>query len=189
MNSLNIDEPYINVSKYSETELGRALAPGFPISLQTLFGKIGTLRTGMEYIVTPNYPERLLSKRKLKCIDLDKIPKHKIDVPNYWSVVTYLLCLRIKSDEKLIELLRETDDDTKFVSYNKVNNKSLGINSIVYKENLRLNIYTNIINDITRLIKSNVFHDLRIRELIVSYKDDDSKSVFEGLAIAIESDL
>ena len=189
MTNLNIDEPYINVSKYSDSELGKALLPSTPVSLPTLFGEVGTLKSAMEYIVTPNYPVRLLSKRKLKSTDVNRIPKQKIDVPNYWSVVAYLLCLRVKSDDALINMLRETDEDNKFVSYNKVNKTTLGIKSSVYKPNTDMNMYLHIIDSIVRMIKSSVFNDHYIRELIISYKEDKTKSVFADLAITVESDL
>lgn len=189
MNILDIDEPFINVSQYAETDLGKMLSPGYPISLQTLFGKIGTIRSAMEYIVTPNYPERLLSKRKLKRDEISTIPKNKIDVPNYWAVIAYLLCLRVKSDDKLIEMLSNIEEDTKFVSYNKVTKNTLGIKSVTYKQNLTMNMYLHIIDSIVRVIKQGVFNDRYIQSIIISYKDDKNKSVFEGLAVAVESDI
>jgi hypothetical protein len=184
-----VDEPYINISKYSDCELGKVLAPGYPVSLETLFGTIGTLKSGMEYIVTPNYPTRLLSKRKLRRIDLEKIPRRKIDVPNYWAVVTYLLCLRIKSDHEVINALKKLDTETTFVSYNKVSNETFGIKSIVHKPNTDMNMYLHIMESIFKLIKADLFNHTYIRNLIISYKEDKDKSVFADLAITVESDL
>ena len=103
METLNIKGPYINVSKYSDSKLGKVLSPGHPVSIKTLLGVVGTLRSAMVYIVTPNYPSNLLAKRSLKRFERNKIPKQTIDVPNYWAVVTYLLCLRIKEDQEVID--------------------------------------------------------------------------------------
>ena len=170
---------HINVSKYSTIDIGKKLAYGYPISIETVFGKVGTVRSVMEYIATPNYPKELLSKTKLSPTDIKKIPKRKIPIDNYWSIITYVLCLRVKSDKELIQLLKE--NTLPFTSYNINKVKYFDTDVINFNYNYKMGKYLGIIMLIQELIKQDKFEDKYIQELIEFNKDVPDKDIFSSV--------
>lgn len=170
---------HINVSKHSETELGRKLAYGYPINIDTVFGKVGTVRSVMDYLVTPNYPKALLAKPKLTPSDIKKIPKRKMYLNNYWAIIAYVLCLRVQSDSELIKLLKE--NKLPFTSYNVTKSKYFGQDAEVCDLNYKMGNYIDILNNIQTMIQEDKFTDDIIKEYVFDSMEDKTVSLFDGI--------
>lgn len=176
---------YINVSKYSKTELGRALAPGAKANFDTILGRIGNIRSAMDYVAIPNYPIKLLSKSRLNAKDIKKIPKKRISIPNYWSIITYILAERIKSEPDLIKMIKENEAEyTCFSSKGKAN--LFGKEVFITQPNNSMGRYIAIIRCISKLIKNDEFTDAKIYQLINSAKDCPEKLIFEGSTVNVK---
>ena len=173
---------YINISAYSETKLGKKLSPGYPTEFQTLFGKIGNIRAYMDFIVTPNYPVELLSKKKLTSNDLKKIPNNKVHIANYWAAVAYGITERVNSDQELQTLLKESGDIpfTSFIVKKKMNNILKKKYKVIFY-NAKMEKYISIVNDIRKLLQEDRYEPDSLNELINSYKDEPDKDIFEGI--------
>ncbi len=175
---------YINVSKHSETELGKKLAYGHPIKTNTVFGKIGTIRSLMEFISTPNYPTELLSKQKLEPREIKRIPSKRISVPNYWAIVAYVICERIDQDDEVKELIK--NNKLTYTSFNKKRNDTLFDKEVVIgMPNHKMGRYLSIIRHIDTMLKEDKFTKENIKEFITACKDKPEQDIFEGTAVSI----
>ena len=178
-------EDYINVSKYSDTGLGKALAPGAKANFDTVFGKVGNVRAAMDYIAIPNYPVKLLSKAKLTASDINKIPGKRISVPNYWSIVTYIMAERIKADEKLHDMLKE--NDVELTCFSKIGKATMfGKEVFMSQPNKSMGRYIAVIRVLSNLIKEDKFTDENILDIVNQAKDHPEKGIFEGSTVNIE---
>ena len=95
-----LDNNYINISKKSVSELGRRLSLGFNFPFSTGLGDFKNMRSAMEYIFIPNYPERFLKKSYLTEEEINRIPKRSKEIPNYWAALAHLFICRIKPSLK-----------------------------------------------------------------------------------------
>ena len=185
------DKDFINISSNTGSNIGRKLAYTSTFNLtDSLIGKITSLRTAMDYIVTPNYPFKLLTKNKLKPIDIKKIPTKRISVSNYWSIVTHLVYVRIKNDNNLLEMIKELKDDVYFTSFNVKKYSASGIDSKIINYNNNIATYVNIVGDIIGIIKNNkpdTWDKLAI-ELMSDNKLKADKGVFDGVPFNITID-
>jgi len=175
---------YINIVKDSEYELGSKLSLGYPVGFKTVFGTIGTLRSGMDFISTPNYPVSLLSKKKLTKHDINTIPSKRITVPNYWSVVAYMVCSRVKADSDLLQLLK--DNTLVLTSVNVKKTEDLGMFGSTYIPNYKMGRYLSIVRHISDMLKEDRFTDDDIKQFISDCRDDKDKDVFDGLPFEIK---
>ena len=170
---------HINVSKHSNTEIGKKLSYGYPINIDTVFGKVGTVRSVMDFLVTPNYPKALLGKPKLTPSDIKKIPKRKTYLDNYWAIIAYVLCLRVLSDESLIKLLKA--NKLPYTSYNISKSKYFAQETEVIEFNNKMYNYIDLINGIQTLIQEDKFNDDSIKDFVFSKMKNKEISLFEGI--------
>lgn len=188
---------YINIDITAENKISRKLAIESTFNVvNTLIGKMTSLRTALDYIVTPNYPFKLLTKSKLTAKDIIDIPNDKVWVTNYWAIATHLVFERIYQDKVLLNDLLLCKDDIEFVSFKVSSNTTSGLTSKVINYNKGMFIYINIVNDIFITLKNN-FKDneldtdkliLDIRKLIIRYKSDHEVGLFHNVPFDIEFD-
>lgn len=178
------NDEYINVVRGSDSMLGRELAPSFEYSFKTIFGKIGSMRVGMDMVATPNYPMELVSKRHLTRKDIDTIPTKKINLPNYWAIVTYLLASRIQADPKLIEAIK--NNDLEYTSTHSKATEAMSMVGVVCTPNLKMGRYLGIIRGISKLIKTDTFNDENIHAFVKECKDKVNVPLFENLPFKMD---
>lgn len=169
---------YINVSRYSKNKIGKKLAIGYPIQLDTIFGKIGSIRAGLDYLCIDGYPRELLSKKKLTYNEIKTIPKKRKSIPNYWSILIYILAKRIQSDIEIIDFIK-ANPNILFVSFNsysesKFFDKDVKVSII----NNKMDKYLSSIKLIADLIINNRFTEDNIKALIYAVRVDGTKEVF-----------
>ena len=184
------EQKFINISKQSDTTIGKKLSPGYGYVFDTLIGKVGNIRTAMEYIVTVGYPKRLLSKKRLTRTDILSVEnRRKVELVNYWAIVVYLLAIRIQSDADLVAELKDTSDDTYLTSFTTFKNKSLGTEAVVNEINVRLSKYVSAVRLLVNLIQKDNFNDNSIKDLITSVKANRELPLFHGVPFNITSEL
>jgi len=186
------DKDYINISSKTPSLIGRKLAYTSMFNqVPTLIGKITSLRTAMDFVITPMYPRRLLTKNKLQYRDLAKIPNNdEVFVVNYLAILTHFTFARITGDSKLLEALLELPEDIKFTSFNLDKNVSFGMSSRVLQYNYTTANYAYIVKRIFKLIKCNdksKWNDLA-KDLIIEMKTSKEKKLFDGVPFDIEFD-
>jgi len=173
---------FINISSYSDLKEGRRLAIGYPFAFSTVIGNVGSVRSAMDYVTTPNYPVKLLNKSKLTKYDVATIPKEKNGLPNYKAVLTYFIGMRILADKELQNDLSKLNPKIKVTSYNIINDPIVGKN-IVYNENM--GSYCGIISKIIKLLNNDDFNIKTLNELVTNHTKDTSVSLFHGSAVEI----
>jgi len=177
---------YINVIKDSNTELGKMLSPGHPRVFSTIFGNIGNVRAGMDFVTTMSYPIDILGKSRLTKNDIAKIPRKKVSIPNYWAVVAYLLVTRIRQDSKLRELMK--DNDKEYICVYIKNGEEMGKS---YTSFIPVNVfgrYLSILRDIEVVIKDDKLDDDdTVMALIESYKHKETLKVFDNLPVECDA--
>jgi len=169
----------VNISINSDSELGKLLAPGYNCKLTTPFGVINNLRTFMDFITTPNYPVRLLTKPKLTRDDINSIPKRKINIVNFWALVGYIVGNRILNDKNLINLLKENDGELTSRTTNKVT--IMELTTITETLNVKLVKLVEIYKQYEKLIKEDNFNKESIIAYVNSIKVDKSKDIYHGV--------
>ena len=177
-------ETFINISPKSKSELGRMLSPGYSSPFQTFLGKVCTIKGFMTAINTPEYPLELLKKPILTPKDMRRIPTnvHNTSLANYWALVAYAFCQKVKASKTLKSLLGQNKLDFIVYRSNKGNEffgKVISVNRIDYT----LAKYVAIIRCVQDLIKENKFTDEYILEFIENCKDNPDKDLLEGIAI------
>jgi len=181
---------YINLGKVDANTIGGQLAPGYGKAFNTLIGKVGSIKNGMNYIVTKGYPKDVLAKTRLNKSDLESIQgKHKVYIPNYWAVVVYLAYERINSDKELMQQIKDLPDDVVFTSYTEYKNNSLGVEAKVKKLNVEMSRYVAVIRTLVDLIKKDKFDTETILELIHSAKEKPELSIFDSVPFSIETKI
>ena len=188
---------YINIDLTAESKIGKKLAIESTFNaVNTLIGKITSLRTALDYLVTPNYPFKLLTKSKLSAKDIMEIPTDKVWVTNYWAIATHLIFERIYQDKTLLDDLLLCKDDIEFVSFKVSTNTSSGLKSKVINYNKGMFTYINIVSDIFLILKNNIndneFNEdglmKDIRKLIIKNKSDGNGALFNNVPFDIEFD-
>jgi len=182
-NKVEETKDYVNVVLNSEDELGRKLSNGYPQSFETIFGKVGNVRNALEYVKTPGYPVKLLSKSKLTSKEINRLPKRRAYLPNYYAIVAYILTERVKQDKELQEELK--NNEKHLTSYYKNSKPILGSNVTVVIPKKENELYIEIYTKISQLLKENRFDEDNINELIKSYIKYPDKELFEGAAFNI----
>lgn len=188
---------YINIDLTAESKIGKKLAIESTFNaVNTLIGKMTSLRTALDYLVTPNYPFKLLTKSKLSAKDIMEIPTDKVWVTNYWAIAAHLIFERIYQDRTLLDDLLLCKDDIEFVSFKVSTNTSSGLKSKVINYNKGMFTYINIVNDIFLILKNNTNdNELNeiglmkdIRKLILKTKSDGNTALFNNVPFDIEFD-
>ena len=179
----NID--YVNIVKYSDSDIGRKLSIGQTINLATVFGKAGSMKQLMDYINIIDYPISLLAKSNFTKTDISKVPKKKRPVLNYWAIIAINLINRIKADAELMERLISLPKSVKFTSYEvHKQDDGVGNNLLVFKPNMELHRYCMIVQDIYFMLKEDnkaLTKQHKIENLVNKHTYDKTKSVYEGL--------
>lgn len=178
---------YINVSKNSITDLGKQLSQGFPFEVKTVFGVAGSIRSALEYVSVPGYPQDILKLKYLNPKQIKSIPKNaKIKVPNFGAIMAYVLCMRIKDDKQLKSMLRK--NKLRFTAIETQPPKELfGVMVEVSSVNQKLGRYLSAIRYIEQLIKENRFNMETITEFVEACKDHPEQDLFEGTAAPIKT--
>lgn len=170
---------YINVSKYSESELGKMLSYGYPVKVKTVFGKLGTVRAGMDFIKTPGYPTALLGKQRLTADEVNSIPRKSTSVPNYWAIVAYIMCERIDQDSKVKKLLKENVAPI-FTSFNTQDDRQFFKTTVKLSvPNMKMGRYLSIIRHIEKMLKEDRFTRDDIEQFVNDCKDHPELDIFE----------
>lgn len=184
---------YLNISIHTPSKIGRSLAYTATFNaVHTLIGKITSLRPAMDYIVTPKYPVKLLSKGKLTDKDIANIPTDKVEVVNKDAIFVHLIFERIWQDKTLYNKLMELDPDIKFTSFNTKKNTVSNLTSKVTNYNDSSNNYLEILSKIYHMMhiykgddESLVNH---VKTLINNTKQDKTKGLFTGVPFNIKFD-
>lgn len=125
---------YINVSSYSILPLGKKLAIGYPIKIETIYGTIGTIRNLISYINCEDYPKNLLSKHKLSKDDIERINCNDLTIDDkYRDLFECVLKDRVNKYDNVVRLFKMLNPDIRFTSYNRLKD-----GSIVYNENIEM---------------------------------------------------
>jgi len=138
----------------------------------------------MDFISTPSYPIALLNKKKLTKHDINRIPSKRVTVPNYWGIVAYMTCARIKTDEHLMKLLK--DNEVVLTSVNIKKTETMGISGATYIPNYKMGRYLSIVRYISDMLKCNKFTDNDIKQFILACRDDNTKGLFDELPFSIK---
>lgn len=174
----------INVDHRSTNELGKMLSPLFPISVSTIFGTIGTIKNFMDFIAIPGYPREILALKKFGPKEIKSIPKTRIAVPNYWAIVAYAICQRVKTNVKLISMIKK--NTLPYTSYEKLEPGMFFDKEVLMSTpNIKMGRYLAIIRHIEKMIKADNFNDDAILKFIMDCRDDTSKDIFDNMAINV----
>lgn len=175
---------YVNIDHKSDSELGKRLSPLYPIAVKTMFGNIGTIKNFMDFIATPGYPYELLSMKKFGSNEIKRVPRNRKSVPNYWAIVAYALCERIRTDSKLVELMQANTDP--YTSFSKLKPGTFFDKEISMSiPNIKMSRYLSIIRHIEQFIKEDKLNDETILSFINLCRDDVSKEVFDEMAVKV----
>ena len=181
----NIDKDYINISKYSDDEVGIKLAPGYGYQFNTIFGKVGSIRNIMDFLNNPGYPIDILSKKKLTSKDVNKVSKmKKINIPNYWAIMVYVFYERLVQDQALLDELINLPEDIIFTSFNEYVRKSPLGEVRVKRYNTKMGRYIKIIELLIEEFRKDRNFD--VKGLVESCKDKPHKDLFDSLAVKVE---
>lgn len=182
---------YINVDIKSKCELGRKLSMVYSRPFNTIIGKAISIRMFANAISVPGFPMELLSKFKPTTDELKSIPKQTIKVPNYWALLAYAFCEKVKADKDLKLALFENELPftvaTKSADQTEVDffNTKVLIDKPKYDLNFKLVRYVAIIRAVSKMIKEDKFSEEDIKEFIVQCKDVPEVELLEGVAVAI----
>lgn len=180
IDTLNND--LINVSRLSNTELGKRLTMNFDYEFKTPFGTFKNIRTAFEYLFIEGYPIKLLNKKKLTKSDIESIPPLKHTIPNYWSVIAHLFILRMDQDSETVKLLKENRKPIS--AYNVKSTKDSYIGDIItIQKNHKISMYVKIIEKYSTLLKiDNTPEDYKkgCEVIINSFKKDPDSFIYEG---------
>lgn len=178
---------YLNISKHSFLNLGRELNPGFGIKFNTPFGKAGSVRNFMEYVVTPNYPIEILRKTKLTKIEIDKLPRKKVNVTNYWAIVAIAVLTRIKEDKAILSALADLPVNCKITSFNKFSSEFGGVKTESVVPNVKMRSYIDIIKFIIKQIKiSDINNQEVIDKIISTFSNDKTLPLFHNCPVNVK---
>lgn len=171
---------YINVSMGSTTELGKRLAQKFCRSFNTPFGKIISIKAFSNWITTPGFPVEFLNKFKLTKEDISRIPKERISVPNYWSLISLVTYEKIKSDKELQEMI--INNEAPYTTFEKFEDKEFFNMKISQSiPDYGLGKYIAIIRYMEAALKEGKFNDEFQSWLIMNTKDDPEKDIMDGI--------
>lgn len=171
---------YVDINFASNDDLGRRLSPIFGRKFITILGTIGSMRNLMEYVSRPGYPQELLEKTRLTTMEKETIPAAHVKISNYWAVVAYGLCERVKQDKELIKQLKENPYE--FTSYSQKKTTVLfGKEVTIAAPNNGMRYYVAIVRFISDMIKTDAFTDKNITTFINKCKDARDLDIFDGV--------
>lgn len=176
---------YINVSRFSDTELGRSLTPGNPYKFETVFGKPGSIRSAIDYVVTINYPKDLMEKAHLNKKDIMQIPHKQLPVENYNAILAYIISRRIMSDVKLQQLMIANKAEYTSFNITETEDEIFDKKIVVGTKNIRMYNYLMIIRNFSLMLKQGIFNKQEIDKYIKFLMKNPDTDLFEGTAISV----
>lgn len=179
-------ERLINVSPKSHTLLGKMLSPITTSNTILFCGRVGSIKTFMEAIKTPDFPTDYLTKPFLLSAEIEKIPRKKVRLPNYWALVAYAVVERVKQDKKLISLLKANTLELTALEKDKEVDL-FGKKFVVPRAHEKLGFYIAIVRCIEKMIKDGTFDSKeKVDEFILECRDDIEKDIFANICIPLE---
>lgn len=185
----NEGERLINISVKSNNVLGRLLSPLHTSNTLLFCGRVAKIKAFMEAIKTPGYPLELLGKDFLSKKDLDSIPRQKVELPNFWALVAYAVCERVKQDTKLMDMLKVNNLEFTILEKPKIvscGGKQMKIEVL----DLRMSNYVSIVRHIELMIKEETFlkqdengNYVTIDEFVNKCKAYPEKDLFENIQL------
>lgn len=179
---------YINISVDSSTSLGKLLSPYHKYKFKTVAGDVRSISKFMQYISTEGFPQNLAMKPRLNKSDVADITKLKtLNIPNYWAILCYCACERIKQDPTLQDLLKSNNLPLTMVVKEKIPSEVTDLTkaSVCIRNVTKYGYYLEIVRDIEKLLKDDNFNKDNITSLIESYKKVDV-DLFEGTSLILK---
>ena len=176
---------FININMHSTSELGKRLHTGYGYPF-TLCGNltVNSIKTFISFITRTEFPHYLLTKRKWEHEDTEKVSKERVYPRNYWALVAWAVCSRVRNDKYLIKLLKE--NEAPFTAFSMLEEESfldgkesMGIKNV--KMNYGLATYVAIIRNISDMIKANEFETNKIKAFINDCKQYPDEDIFAGI--------
>lgn len=177
---------FININMRSDSELGRKLHTGYnhPFALFAGIGAVSNIKTFISFITRVEFPLYLLTKKKWEPEDVAKVSQERVYPKNYWALVAWAVCSRIRNDAYLIKLLKE--NELPFTAFTLIEEESLlegkdDMGGKQVKMNYGLATYIAIIRNISDMIKADEFETSKIKSFIESCKQYPDEDIFAGL--------
>lgn len=184
---------YINIGPSATSAIGKALWLQAPVQVQTVFGTIRSLKSVMDYMKTKEYPQEFLRKNKFTRDDHARIKRGKenqVNPENFWAVVAYLVICRVVQDPKLVNMLKNMNNNMIFTSFNAKKDQGMLNSEVTTKEyNFGLGRYLSIVRQIVDAIKDGRFEPDFARQFIRDAKDAPELDLFVGVAFEVPAEL
>lgn len=106
------DEKMVNVDLHSEDRLGVLLSDRHIFKFKTWCGEMNSMKSYMDFIAVSNYPMDLLKKKRITSDDIKRVAQlKKVNLPNFWALVTVAMIDKVKACDELRTLLMENQYD------------------------------------------------------------------------------
>ena len=175
---------YINVNHNSESVLGKRLAPSYNQSFPTFIGECSSITNFMNAIKYEGYPLSLLNKWRVTEEQFNFRGAKQLDVPNYWSLVAYALCQKVKADEELQKMMKE--NELPYTCFTTTVNKTFFNKSVMITQpKTSLAKYVAIIRHIQNMLKEDRFTDTHIEKFISDCKKFPEKDFLAGTCFKV----
>lgn len=181
---------YISLYSGSKTIIGKGLAFTSPRKFNTFIGEVSGIRRFVIYLSTKGLPMSFLTKGRYNKEDHLLVKSNEpLTLTNYWAIVCYALCERVRQDKPLVEMIKNNTLPLTVVHWKK-NPKILNdiASKLVCVNQTKLAVYLSIVRNIEMLIKEDMFNSNNINKLIKFYMKDASKDLFDG-SIVIGSNI
>lgn len=179
-------EKLINVDLHSEDKLGRLLSDRHLFVFSTWCGEVNSMKTYMDFIATPDYPVELLTKKKFTFEDLKKVSHiKKINLDNFWALVTVAMIDKVKACKELRTLLEQNEYDFTCIIESKTTElfgKSVSIKNV----NNKMARYLAVCRLVQELVKTGDIDDPeRVKYWVEQCKDYPEKELTDGVPFVV----
>lgn len=176
---------YISLYSGSKTIIGKGLSFTSPRKFNTFIGEVSGIRRFIIYLATKGLPMSFLTKGRYNKEDHLLVKSNEpLTLTNYWAIVCYALCERVRQDKQLVEMIKTNTLPLTIVNWKK-NPKILNdiASKLVCVNQTKLAVYLSIVRNIEMLIKEDAFNSTNINKLIKFYMRDKEKDLFDGSII------
>lgn len=185
-----VGKDYINISTRADTKVGRELTyTAFFTPVDSLVGKINSIRTAVDYLSIPGYPYNLLRKRTLTFKDVNTIPKERVELPNLKSILIHLIWVRIKNN---VELLKHINENMIITSFRSTSHKQGNVESIVKTYNDKTYDYIDALKQVISLMLKGLSEDEESEEVIklmIKNKKRKDLKIFENSVVQVSLNI
>jgi len=185
-----VGKDYINISTRADTKVGRELTyTAFFTPVDSLVGKINSIRTAVDYLSIAGYPYNLLRKRTLTFKDVNTIPKERVELPNLKSILIHLIWVRIKNN---VELLKHIDENMIITSFRSTSHKQGNVESIVKTYNDKTYDYIDALKQVISLMLKGLSEDEESEEVIklmIKNKKRKDLKIFENSVVQVSLNI